>query len=200
MENMPISARLRATAQSFEGQDDTVPFGHILDVHGNQALGAILVIVSIPALLPSTGIPIGTVMSLGMFAIAIAMFFGRQEVRLPQKLMDMKLAPTTAQKFLNGLAKLYGRIERISKPRMNFMVSETAQRWLSLKVFLLAVIIFMPIPFGNTLPAAALLTLGIGLMFRDGAIVVASFAVTLVALATTAAIVGGGLWAIGQVV
>lgn len=197
---MPISARLRATAQSFEGQDDTVPFGHILDVHGNQALGAILVIVSIPALLPSTGIPIGTVMSLGMFAIAIAMFFGRQEVRLPQKLMDMKLAPTTAQKFLNGLAKLYGRIERISKPRMNFMVSQTAQRWLSLKVFLLAVIIFMPIPFGNTLPAAALLTLGIGLMFRDGAIVITSFVVTAVALVTTAAIIGGGLWAIGQVV
>ncbi len=197
---MPISERLRTVAQSFEGQDDTVPFGQLLDVHGNQALGAILVVLSIPALLPSTGIPIGTVMSLGMFAIALAMFFGRQEVRLPQKLMNMPLAPTTAQKFLNGLAKLYGRIETISKPRMNFMVSATAHRWLSLKVFLLAVIIFMPIPFGNTLPAAALLTLGIGLMFRDGVIVITSFVVTAIALVTTAAIIGGGLWAIGQVI
>jgi hypothetical protein len=38
----------------------------------------------------------------------------------------------------------------------------------ALTVGLMAAIIVMPIPFGNVLPAVALVFIGLGLVFRDG--------------------------------
>ena len=49
-------------------------------------------------------------------------------------------------------------------------------------VALMALLIFLPIPFGNVLPALALSILGVGLMFRDGAVVLLALVVASLAL------------------
>ena len=54
--------------------------------------------------------------------------------------------------------------------------------WLAPLVALMALLIFLPIPFGNVLPALALALLGVGLMFRDGLLMLAGLAVAALAL------------------
>ena len=53
-------------------------------------------------------------------------------------------------------------------------------------VGLMALIVVMPIPFGNVLPALALMLIALGLVFRDGVAVILGLAVAALALAVTA--------------
>lgn len=53
-------------------------------------------------------------------------------------------------------------------------------------VGVMAVIVVMPIPFGNVLPAFALVLLGLGLVFRDGVAVVLGLVAAGLALFATA--------------
>jgi hypothetical protein len=61
----------------------------------------------------------------------------------------------------------------------------------------MAVLIVLPIPFGNVLPALALVLFGLGLAFRDGIAVVAGM---ITALLGAAFCVGMGLamWIYGR--
>lgn len=177
-----------------------ITMGDIIDIHGASALGAILTVISIPALLPSTGIPIGTVMSLGMFAVAMAMMMGADHVKLPQKLSDMALSDQTAEKFMGKLLSFYRFLERWSDPRMEYLVDHRARQFLSIVVFILAAIIFMPIPFGNTAPAFALLILGPALLLRDGVLVLVSLTFAVISLIITYFILSAGVWAVSSLI
>ena len=177
-----------------------ITMGDIIDIHGPSALGAILTVLSIPALLPSTGIPIGTVMSLGMFAVAMSMMMGVDHVKLPQKLSSMALSDKTAQILMDKLLGFYRFCERWSDVRMEFLVDHRARQFLSIVVFILAAIIFMPVPMGNTAPAFALLLLGPALLLRDGLLVLISLFFSVIALIITYFILSAGMWAVTSLI
>lgn len=197
MSNFSDELAAKFEALKFRG---TITMGDIIDMHGAGALGAILTVLSIPALLPSTGIPIGSVMALGMFAVAMSMMMGVDHVSLPKKLSDMVLSEKTADKLVGTLLKFYRFLERWSDVRLEWLVNHKARQVLSLFVFLMAAIIFMPIPFGNTAPAFALLLLGPALLLRDGLLVLISLLAGIMALGVTYFVFSAGIWAVTSLV
>ena len=58
----------------------------------------------------------------------------------------------------------------------------------------MALIIFLPIPLGNLFPAVALLLFGLGLLTRDGLMMLGSLLLGLAGLAFLG-LAGGWLWA-----
>lgn len=69
--------------------------------------------------------------------------------------------------------------------------------WLAGKLGLMGAVIFLPIPFGNILPSLAIALLGLGLVFRDGLVALASTAVAAAALACTITLrVGAWVWSV----
>ena len=85
----------------------------------------------------------------------------------------------------------------MSRPRLSTLASAGAQRWLAVGVALMAVVIILPIPFGNVLPALALMLLGLGLVFSDGLAVLLAAATGAGALLYTATL-GLAAWAWGM--
>jgi hypothetical protein len=66
------------------------------------------------------------------------------------------------------LAPYLQRIERRLRPRLTFMYNRVADRLMGAVCFLLAIIVFLPIPFGNMLPSLAIAAFAIGAAERDG--------------------------------
>ena len=64
-------------------------------------------------------------------------------------------------------------------------------------MFVLAVVIALPIPFGNTAPAVALLVFALGFIARDGAAIAAGLVLAAVAMAWTAFLVFAGASVVG---
>ncbi len=68
----------------------------------------------------------------------------------------------------------------------------------------MAAILVMPIPFGNVLPALALMLIGLGLVFRDGVAVILGLLMSGVALVATTGLllmawIWGSEWILGWV-
>ena len=171
--------------------DRHLTLADVFALHGQATQGALLVLLAVPCLLPLPGT--GTVMALGIAALAWTMWQGHERCGLPERVADVTLPPHSAQRVLRSLAWFYMQAGRWTRTRMIGLTGPVHRHWMALWVAAMSLLIFLPIPFGNVLPAVGLLLFGLGLVYQDGLAVLSGVVVGLVALAITTVL---GLWAI----
>lgn len=196
----PIVQRLRDAAAAI--QEERVSMRAMAQAHGPEAHGTLLLLLVMPCLLPLPGV--GPVLGLGMAALAVAMWRGHCTPCLPQRVAELELPRHWAQRVLVGLASAYALAGRHARARLSHFATSGRGSATTLAVGLMAAIIVMPIPFGNLLPAVALVLIGLGLVFRDGVAVILGLLMSGVALAATAGLllvawVWGSEWILGWV-
>ncbi len=179
--NDTLHLKLRAAADTLTGAP--VPLSHLADLHGSAARGTLLVLLSLPCVLPVPGV--GNVLGLGLVLMALAMWRGQTGHQLPGRVAGWQMPAHWAQRVLGLLARFYALAGRWSRARWLHLV-DGPQVWLAPKIGLMGALIFLPIPFGNVLPALALSLLGLGLVFRDGLAVLLSMLAGSAAVAYTA--------------
>ena len=93
------------------------------------------------------------------------------------------------------MASAYALAGRHARARMSHLAISGRRSATALSVGLMAAIVVMPIPFGNLLPAVALVFIGLGLVFRDGVAVILGLLMSGVALfATTGLVLMAWIW------
>ena len=75
---------------------------------------------------------------------------------------------------------------------MTALAGPSARWWLGPMTLVMAALIFLPIPFGNVLPAVSLMLAGVALAARDGLLMLASLSVGASALASSGALIALG--------
>lgn len=163
----PRPRRLSAIVQSLEGREE-FSIGTIVDELGERAFGALMFIFAVPNVVPT---PPGTsaILGLPLVILTFQLMVGRQTLWLPDAIRRRRIDPGLISSFVRRALPTLVRFEKILKPRLSFIVlSNLAERVVGLVSFLLAIVLFMPIPFGNILPAAAIALLALGLAERDG--------------------------------
>ncbi|RVU43803.1 exopolysaccharide biosynthesis protein [Rubrivivax rivuli] len=180
-----IAHRLRSAAADLPGERvsvATLAELHESSANAGSAHGALLLMMAVPCVLPIPGT--GTVLGLGLLALAVAIWRGDLAATLPRRVAEFEMSREWAQKVLGALASVYGLASRFSRERLQPLASGGGGAVLAVAVALMAAVLIMPIPFGNVLPAVALVLIGLGLVFRDGLAV-------LLGLGTAALTVGG---------
>ena len=190
-----LSQTTRQQAESLPKKGE-IAVKTLLQNHSEEVLGTMLLLVSIPGLLPSTGIPFGSLFSPAMFLVGLAWFAGRKTVKLPAKINEYNLKTDTARSILVKMAKAYEYAEKLCKPRQTQLTQGLALRIIGLAVMVNAFIVFLPIPFGNTLPAFANIVLALGVLFRDGLTVLVGHLLTLSSLIIGSILGIMALWAV----
>jgi len=84
---LPIVRRLRRAAASLRGE--RVSMHAMARAHGPDAHGTLLLLLAMPCLLPVPGV--GTVLSLGLAALAVAIWRGHDAPCLPKRVADLEL-------------------------------------------------------------------------------------------------------------
>lgn len=186
-----LCRRLRRAASNLP--DEGVPLQQLAAAHGSAGQGTLLILLAAPCLLPVPGV--GTILGWGMLAMAVALWRGTSEgsAGLPQRVGDFNLPSLWAARVLRLLSRFYISSGRLTRQRLTHFSGDGAKRYLAAKTALMALLIILPIPFGNFFPALALMLLGLGLVARDGLAVLAAAAVAAVALLFSAA-VGAAAW------
>lgn len=172
----------------------------LAQAHGPAANGTWLLLMAVPCLLPVPGV--GTVLGLGMTALAAAMWRGQSSACLPRRVAELELSRTWAQRVLGMLASVYCVAGRFARARLTHLASSERRSWTAAAIGLMAFIVMMPIPFGNVFPALALMLIGLGLVFRDGVAVVLGLAMAILAMCVTAGVMlmawaWGSEWLLG---
>lgn len=84
---------------------------------------------------------------------------------------------------------MIGRVEKMVRAgRLEILTGPTVQTLLGVPIFLLAVVIALPIPFGNILPVLSLVVLAVALMERDGLVTLIGLLLASASFVATAAL------------
>lgn len=174
-------------------QDDCrarISIGDLLAALGDRALAALLFVFAVPNVLP---VPPGTSTILGapLVFLAAQLAFGLRPW-LPGVIADRTMARTDFAALVQRISPWLVRAERLLRPRAVVLVLPPMEYLVGLVCLLLAVVLVLPIPLGNMLPALSISLLALGILERDGVWIVAGLA----AAAASAAVVSGVLFAL----
>ncbi len=168
-QDMAISERLDQLAAN--APTDTVTLSWVLDDLNERAFGLFLLFLALPCCIPFLyGVP--QIVALPMMFVSVQILFGRRSPWLPEKLG----ARTVSKDSLTGLAERAGpwlrRIEALSRPRLTALTRAPADRIVGLALMLFSASILVPLPGTNTVPGFAVVIVSMGLLQRDGALVI----------------------------
>lgn len=190
---LSIEQRLREAAASLQGE--RVALRQLAEAHGPAAQGTLLVLTALPCMLPVPGT--GSVLGWGLVALALAMWRGHDFTCLPDRVGNFQMPLPAARRTLTLAASFYGTAARFARERWSHFAGPGHRWWIALLVALMAVLIVLPIPFGNLLPALAVTLFGLGLVFRDGLAMLAGVVMSGAALAFAVGL-GAGAWVLGS--
>lgn len=164
---------------------ETVTVRSLLDHFGDRALGALLLIFAIPNALP---MPPGVsfVMGAPLLFISIPLMLGRPGLWLPNAMTQRGVSRAAFVAMSLRVLPTLRRIELLVKPRHQYVFNPVGERLVGAVTFVLALVIFLPIPFGNMLPAFALVAFGFGMVEFDGLAIVVGWLLAAVSLAVLA--------------
>jgi hypothetical protein len=190
LHGQPLSLVLFQLAH--EGTSERISIGDLLAALGDRAIGALMFVFAVPNVMP---VPPGVSAILG----APLIFLGAQLMLglrpwLPGVIARRSLARDDLQTLVRRIRPWLARAEKLLRPRWGLLTHPPLEYAIGLLCLVLAVVLSLPIPLGNTLPALAISVLALGVLERDGLWVLAGTALAAFALA----VVSGVVWAMAQ--
>jgi hypothetical protein len=167
--SMTISQQLDRLVAEAEG--DTVTLGWVLDCLHARAFGLFLLVLALPCCIPFLyGVP--QIVALPLLFIAAQMVLGRSAPWLPRKLGIRRVATANLAALARRAEPWLGRIEAVSRPRLAALTRRPLDQLVGLAVLAFSVSILVPLPGTNTVPGIGVAIIAIGLLQRDGILVV----------------------------
>ena len=140
---------------------------------------------ALPNCLP-TGIPwLSTVTGVPMFLLVIQYFLGRPVPSLPDFIARRGLSRGRLQDSLTRIRRHIERLENAIHPRRAWWVTGPPRRCLQFTWLLLIILLALPVPFDNLLPAWAILFFCLALIEGDGVMAMLGWLFTLFTIAWT---------------
>lgn len=190
---------LVADVVAAKGDGATITLGELIDQLKERAIGLVLLILALPCCLPFVyGVP--QAVALPMLFFAGQMAIGRRTLWLPEKLRARSFQVSTLQDIIGRGRRYIGWFEAVAHPRLAALTSPTGTTIVGALLLIPTASILVPLPLTNTVPGAGVAIASVGLIERDGLLVLLGL---LVGLTWVAILVIGGpaaiYWLVSQV-
>ncbi len=175
----PLSEVLQEIAG--DSSRERIAVGDILAAMRDRAIAALMFIFAFPNALP---MPPGMSSILGapLIFLAAQLTLGLRPW-LPGFIARRSIARADFAILVRRTAPWLARAEKLLRPRLGTLARPPFEYLVGLFSLLMALILFLPIPLGNMLPALAICLFSLGILERDGAWILAGLLTGLAALA-----------------
>lgn len=190
---LPLSERLAQIAA--ETGPDRISFSELARQLHSRVWGGLLLIfaaINVMPLPPGTS----TIIALPIVLVSAQMVFGRTAPWFPARLDRRGVTKDELHRLIGKMGWLEARVERILKPRLPHLTGATAMRVIGVACFVLGLIAMLPILMIHNAPALAIVLFGLGLIYRDGVLVIVAAAAAVLAILFDAALVVWGVAAV----
>ena len=181
-----------------QGVGPRLTLHEVVDSLGERGFGALILILSLVALVPWP--PGGKALfGIAIILMAVQLAMLRHDVWLPawagRRGVSRDLYRRGTSKVLHHVA----RFEGLSRPRLLFMTGNISDILIGLTCVLMSIMMGMSVPLVDALPDIAMVLFGLGLMSRDGAILIFGWLVAVASLVAyaltwqTIVVIFGGL-------
>lgn len=172
---LPLSAIL---SDVLDHHAPRISVAELTQMFGGRAIGALLFVFGLACMLP---LPPGatTIFGLPLVLLAPQLIIGASAPWLPVRVKQQTIAIDDLRKGLPRAIKVLRRIEAVSRPRVTMLLNPIGERLIGVVCLALALVLILPIPGGNILPAMAVSTLAFALIQRDGVIAIVGYLLAL---------------------
>lgn len=166
---------------------DDISVAEVVDKLGERSFGWLLLFFAILSMLP---IPAGgLITAIPLFWVLGQMALGYPQIRLPGYITNRRVNRRAWQKLVMRMAPVIRPIERILEPRLEHLFTSRNERLFGAFQCLTAFALFLPVPLSGFIPAASLVISGLGMVERDGRVVLVGVGLGVVSILVTAIMV-----------
>jgi hypothetical protein len=164
--------------------DETITLGEILEDLGERSFGWCLFVFTLISLLP---LPIGSNMLTALPVIWVAgqMAAGYRHIHLPRIMTDRAFKRRSVRATIHRFRFLLRPLERIAHPRRPEFFTPSRERLIGIALLIFSLALFLPIPLSGYGPAIAIFISSLGLVERDGVVLMIGLAVGVLAVVIT---------------
>lgn len=174
-----------------EGDAERVSIDDLLATMRDRAFGALLFIFAVPNVLPVMLPGASGILGIPLIFLSAQLMLGYSRPRLPRWISQRSLGRQDLNRFVGTITPRLARIERLLRPRLEAVTGTTAERVIGAVCLVLAIVLSLPIPLGNVLPALAIALLALGILEKDGMAVLLGGLIGLVSLVVVSGVVYG---------
>jgi hypothetical protein len=188
-----FSQELRALSDEFKDRPATL--AAILAATQGRGFDLLLVLICLPFLAPIPLMGLSTPFGFVVFLIGFRLAVGRQPW-LPRRLLEHALPSGFITKLLSAATRVVRWLEILLRPRLRFLHEQVFYRRVAGALIMfsgLLLLLPLPVPLTNTLPAFTVILLAAGAMERDGIFFLAGCVAFTVTAAYFGALVFGGV-------
>jgi hypothetical protein len=178
-ESRKLSAILSAIAADTSRQ--RIGIGDLVALMRDRAFGVLMFIFAVPNVVP-TPPGVSSVLGAPLLFLALQLAIGRSEPWLPKIIARRTLPAAEFAAVVRRVVPWIARAERLLKPRLEVLARPPCERLIGLVCLMLAIVLFLPIPLGNMLPAFTISVLALAVLERDGVAVLIGYALAGVSL------------------
>lgn len=190
-----LSEVLRALAQGTSGR---ITVGDLLAGLQDRGFAPLLVLFALPNVVlfvPGSSFVSG----IALIVLSLQLAIGRRTVWLPERLRAHSIDSATFARIATASLPTIERIERMARPRLWPRDTGLADRLIGIVSLSMAVLVCLPVPFGNALPGLAIALMAIGLGERDGVWLSVGLGVGAIAVSVVVAVLFTGALAVLKV-
>jgi hypothetical protein len=123
-----------------------------------------------------------TLIGAPLIILAIQLLLGSKKVKLPQAINRYEIKNSTLKKISDKTVPSLIKIEKYVKPRTEFAKSVYCEQIVGLFCLIAAISVAIPLPFTNSIPALGIAVMALGLLNRDGIVIIFGFLIALIGL------------------
>lgn len=168
-----------------------ITLGALRDALGDRGFGVLLFIFALPNLVPVNIPLLSAVLGLPLVLLAAQLSYGRHKPWFPHWLTDQTFSRQGFAAVVTRALPYLERAERLLRPRLTVLLSWTGERLIGIAILVLALVLALPIPFANWLPACAIAIVALAIVEKDGVAALAGLVVGVLSLIVAAAVVIG---------
>lgn len=149
---------------------DDLTVKQILDKNGKSTFGLLLVVLSIPSALPIPAPGYSTPFGVVLLLLGIQIILSKHIPWVPKKLLEKKIHLKLSAKIEKGLLWFLGVMEKVIHTRLSFLSHAPWYQLTGILIVLCGASMILPIPLTNTVPAMGIFLIGVGMIEKDGLI------------------------------
>lgn len=186
----PEPESVSAVLEHLLATDKDITVGEIFERVAGRGYGLLMIVLGLPMLIPILPPGASTIVGPIYMLLAVQLVVGFGRPWLPRWLRRRQLSQRSVEAFRRRGIPLVRRLDRFSRRRFGVLNNPLMTRLAAVVIFTMGLILLSPAPFLNTLPALAVMIIGVGLLNDDGVFLAIGIFLGLVVAGIFAATIG----------
>ena len=170
-----------------------ISLGALRDALEDRGFGVLLFIFALPNLVPLNVPLLSAVLGVPLVLLGAQLAYGAHKPWFPSWLTERSFPRESFTAVVLRALPYLERIERLLRPRLLALTTWTGERFVGSAVLILAIVLTLPIVFGNWLPSFAIAIIGLALVEKDGLAIVIGLIFGVIGMIIAGAVVFGFL-------